>query len=103
MPRTLMHSPATGRARSSTAPTGKYVILPILACIYASIVSPLVLATCGFADAKCLLESRPEHKIFWPLMAAVSIILAVRNRSLLGRISWPPHIFCLLGYLAFAG
>src|SRR5262245_40364705 len=103
MPRALMHSPAAGRARSSTVPTGRYLILPLLACIYASMVSPLVLATCGFADAKCLLESRPEHKIFWPMMAAVSVILALRNRGLLGRIYWPPHILCLLAYLAFAG
>jgi exopolysaccharide production protein ExoQ len=49
------------------------------------------------------MESRPEHKIFWPIMAAISVILVVRNRALLGRLAWPPHIFCLLAYLAFAG
>ncbi len=103
MPKTLTQSLETGRARPSKATTGKYLAVPLLACIYASIVSPLILSTCGFTDAKCLMESRPEHKIFWPIMAAISVILVVRNRALLGRLAWPPHIFCLLAYLAFAG
>ena len=104
MPKTLKHPLAMSRGGPPTAASGKYLLaLPILACIYASIVAPLVLATCGFSDARCLMESRPEHKIFWPMMAAISVILAVRNRGLLRGITWPPHIFCLLAYLAFAG
>jgi exopolysaccharide production protein ExoQ len=43
---------------------------------------------------------RLENKIFWPALAAISIVLAVRNRS---RLTLPPHIICLLAYLAFAG
>jgi exopolysaccharide production protein ExoQ len=46
------------------------------------------------------MESRPENRIFWPAMAALSVVLAVRNRS---RLTFPPHIICLLVYLAFAG
>ena len=49
------------------------------------------------------MEPRPENKIFWPAMAAISVVLAVRNRSRFGRLTWPPHIICLLAYLAFAG
>src|SRR5258707_13253147 len=48
-----------------------------------------------------MMETRPENRIFWPAMAAISVVLAVRNRSRLG--TWPPHIICLLAYLAFAG
>jgi O-antigen ligase len=33
-------------------------------------------------------------------MAGISIVLAVRNRF---RLAFPPHIICLLAYLAFAG
>ena len=33
-------------------------------------------------------------------MAAISVILAVQNRS---RLTLPPHIICLFAYLAFAG
>ena len=98
-----MYSPEMDRAGPTTGTTGKYLLLPILACIYASIVSPLVLVTCGFSDTKCLMESRPEHKIFWPIMALISVVVAVRNRALISRITWPPHIFCLFAYLAFAG
>ena len=46
------------------------------------------------------LEARPETRIFWPAMAAISVALVVQNRS---RLALPPHIICLLAYLAFAG
>ncbi len=45
---------------------------------------------------------RPENRIFWPAMAAISLVLAVRNRPP-RRLTLPPHIICLLAYLAFAG
>jgi O-antigen ligase len=78
----------------------KYSLIPILACAYSTIVFPLVLTTCEPTDSACLLEARPESKIFWPVMAAVSIALAGQNLS---RLRFPPHFICLLGYLAFAG
>jgi O-antigen ligase len=76
-------------------------IVPILASVFALIVSPLVIfATHSAYQA---LEARPENRIFWPAMAAISIVLAVQNRSQLGRVIWPPQIICLFAYLAFAG
>ena len=89
-----------GRVKTSTRIIEKYSIIPILACVYAAIVSPLMIVTCSPSDAACLLESRPENKIFWPLLAAISVVLAVRNSS---RLTFPPHIICLFAYLAFAG
>jgi O-antigen ligase len=47
-----------------------------------------------------LAENRPENRIFWPALAAISLVLAARNRF---RLSLPPNIVCLLAYLAFAG
>jgi O-antigen ligase len=47
-----------------------------------------------------LVQNRPENRIFWPALAAISLVLAGRNRS---RLSLPPNIVCLLAYLAFAG
>ena len=47
-----------------------------------------------------MLQSRPENRIFWPAVAAISLVLAVQNGS---RLTLPPHIICLLAYLAFAG
>ena len=70
---------SAARARQSTWPIDKYSVIPILACGYASIGFPLILSTCSPTDAACLLETRPENKIFWPLMAAVSIMLAALN------------------------
>ena len=89
-----------GRARTSTRIFDIYSIIPILACVYATIVSPLMIVGCSPTDTACLLEPRPENKIFWPLLAAISVILALRNCS---RLTFPPHIICLFAYLAFAG
>jgi exopolysaccharide production protein ExoQ len=50
-----------------------------------------------------MIESHLENRIFWPAMAASSVVLVVRNRSRIGKLILPPHIICLLVYLAFAG
>ena len=89
-----------GRVRTSTRIFEIYTVIPLLACVYATIVSPLMIVGCSPNDTVCLLEPRPENKIFWPLLAAISVILALRNAS---RLRFPPHIICLFAYLAFAG
>jgi exopolysaccharide production protein ExoQ len=76
----------------------KYTILPIAACSFALIVFPL-LSFFNPNDPHAL-EGRPETRIFWPVMAAISVLLMMQNRS---RLALPPNIFCLLMYLAFAG
>src|SRR5208282_3541913 len=81
----------------------KFAILPISACVFALVVSPLLdfftdLQTRQIATLAA--EASPENRIFWPAVAAISVILAVQNRSRLGRLTWPPHIICLLAYLA---
>jgi O-antigen ligase len=43
---------------------------------------------------------RLENKIFWPALAAISIVLIAANWS---RLVLPPNIKCLFAYLAFAG
>jgi len=77
-----------------------YAIVPILACIYATIVFPLIIASCSPEDSACLLEARPESKIFWPALALISLVWAAQNYS---RLSFPPVMAFLLAYLAFAG
>jgi exopolysaccharide production protein ExoQ len=106
MSKASMHSFELGRARSPAPMIDKCAIVPILACVYASIVSPLLIfVTSGPTQTlQSMMETRPENRIFWPAMAAISVILAALNRSRLGRLTWPPpHIICLLAYLAFAG
>jgi exopolysaccharide production protein ExoQ len=97
-----MHSFEMGQARSSTPMIDKCAIVPISAGIFASIVSPLIYFFTGYGDTlETIMETRQENRIFWPSMAAISLVLVVQNRSRFGRL--PPHIICLLAYLAFAG
>ena len=77
-----------------------YAIVPILACVYATIVFPLIIASCSPTDSACLLEARPESKIFWPALALISLIWAATNYR---RLRFPPVILWLFAYLAFAG
>jgi exopolysaccharide production protein ExoQ len=92
---------ASRTALSSPTPTAmidKYTIIPILACVFATIVSPLEYTIFALPET----ETRLDTRIFWPVMAAISVVLAVQHRSRLPR-PLPPHIVCLLVYLAFAG
>ena len=76
----------------------KFAILPITTFFFALVVFPLLISfSPGDIHAA---EGRPETRIFWPAMAAISTFLAVQTRS---RLTLPPHIICLLAYLAFAG
>lgn len=85
-----------------TALFDKFTFLPIFACCFALIVFPLsgflnpISADPGMSEV----VARPETRLFWPATAAISAILALQNRS---RLTLPPHIICLLAYLAFAG
>ena len=80
----------------------KYAMIPILACIFALIVFP-ILTFVNSPDQQTVLsgmDARPEPRIFWPAVAALSVLLAVQNRS---RLTLPPHIITLFAYLTFAG
>src|SRR6516164_10127182 len=96
-----MHFHKLNRLRSSTPMIDTCAIVPILACVFALIVSPLVIFVTA-SDFQAL-EARPENRIFWPAMATISIVLAAQNRSRLSRLGFLPHMICLLAYLAFAG
>jgi exopolysaccharide production protein ExoQ len=97
-----MHYFESGRARSSTPMMDTCAIVPILACAYAAIVGPLLTFSSGPVDIQRAEPGLPQ-RIFWPAMAAVSVVLAVRHHSRLGRLTLPPHIIFLLAYVAFAG
>ena len=80
----------------------KFAIVPNSACVFALIVSPLLifLTIPDVQTLQSMLEARLENRVFWPPIAAISVVLAVQNRS---RLTLPPNIICLLAYLAFAG
>ena len=100
------------RAASTTALSGpnpkamfdRFAIMPFLACSFALIISPLSgYITPGNHHAERLGEASLAPRLFWPVMAATSILLIVQHRSRFAKLAWPPHIVCLLAYLAFAG
>jgi exopolysaccharide production protein ExoQ len=98
MPQASKHFYKLDRPRFSTPMIDKFAIVPISACVFALIVAPLLIFFSP-PDPQTL-AARPETRIFWPAMAAISVVLAVQNRS---RLTLPPNIICLLAYLAFAG
>ena len=100
MPRTATPFVGTEGTTSSSWTIGGYALIPFLACLYATVIFPLIIVSCDPTDSACLMEARPESKIFWPALAAIALVLGIRNFS---RLKFPPHILWLFGYLALAG
>ena len=93
-------SKAGGVAQSSTSVSS--VLTPTLACFFSVIISPIL--------EDHTLNSRIEladpgiwNRIFWPSLAALSILLAVRNLRFVGRLRLAPHIFWLIALALYAG
>src|SRR6516162_3084893 len=82
-----MHFHKLNQLRSSTPMIDTCAIVPISTCVFALIVSPLVIFA-THSDFQAL-DARPENRIFWPAIAAISVVLALQNRSQLGRVSSP--------------
>lgn len=83
----------------------RYAILPILACIFSLILSPLLIffTPHDLQVIQTAADARLDNRIFWPAMAAISILLAAQSGPRRAKLAWPPHIICLLAYLSFAG
>jgi exopolysaccharide production protein ExoQ len=79
----------------------KFAMIPTFACVFSLIVAPLLLFL--VPPGKNMFEARLENRIFWPIMAAISMVLFVTNRYRPGKLNIPPHIKWLVLYLAFAG
>jgi exopolysaccharide production protein ExoQ len=109
MSKASAHSVDIAQRRTSASTFDKFIILPVLACAYAEIISPLLihmdtgpLAGGAWTEAQhqIMMAPRLEHRIFWPAMAAISLVWAVRNRS---RLFLAPHLIFLFAHLALAG
>ena len=76
----------------------------MLACAYALVISPILLFFTSTPDSVAgVYETRNENKLFWPALAGIAVIFAAHNLSRGRQVSCPPHILCLLAYLALAG
>jgi O-antigen ligase len=77
-------------------------VVVLLACIYSAIVGPLVVYSSTAANIRSAEPGIP-NRIFWPILAAVSIIIIARNYSRFSQITFPPHIIFFFVYVGFAG
>jgi O-antigen ligase len=92
------------RRPKSTASLADLFAIPVLACAYAVILSPLLIFFTRTASTVLgVMETRNENKLVWPAMAALALAFAARNYSRRGGIVWPPHMIAFLAYLGFAG
>jgi len=88
---------------SSTSAFDLCAVIPVLALAYSAIIEPLIYFHFPPAPGlQGLLESRIEDRIFWPLLAAMSVAVAARHWSRMQR-PLPPNIVALAAYVAFAG
>src|SRR5450756_1904442 len=103
MPIMPTHPFKPGHRKPSAPAFDKLAMIPVLALAYSSLIQPLIYFYFPPAPGlQGLLESRTEDRIFWPVLAAISIVLAARHWSRIRR-PLPPNIIALLAYLAFAG
>jgi exopolysaccharide production protein ExoQ len=104
-PKFRKHSYKLARSSFSASKIDKCAILPIAVCLFALILSPLLILVTspGVQTLQSIMEARPENRIFWPVMAAITAALALQNRSRLRGFTLPPHLICLFAYLGFAG
>jgi O-antigen ligase len=103
MSKTSTDSFKSGRPKSSASAFDVRAAIPVLAVAYSAIIQPLIYFNYPPSPGlEGLLESRIEDRVFWPVLAAISAIVAARQWSRI-RQPLPPNIIALLAYLAFAG
>src|SRR5215468_5696453 len=105
MSRTAVQASEFGQLRSSAPVIDRFALVPLLACFYATVAAPVFyFATAPEAHTlQAIMETRWEHRIFWPAMTAISLILVAQNFVRLTTLRWPLHIIALALCLAFAG
>ena len=98
------HSGELRQPRLSAPMIDKCALVPLAACVLAIIVLPLLTFFNPSSQKEVLSGvARPEGRIVWPAMAAISVVLAAQYRSRLAKLTWPPHIICLFACLGLAG
>jgi O-antigen ligase len=91
--------------RRNQAPTLLSVFaIPVLACVFTVIISPLVVLTTHERQLELgAVDTAYHNKFFWPALAAVALILALPRLSHISMIIRPPHMMAFLAYFGFAG
>ena len=90
MAKTAVHPLEQNRVQSSLV-LDKF-LLPLAACAFALIVSPLLIVLSAEGpDTKTLagaMAVRYENKVFWPALLALTVIVVFRHRERLSRASF---------------
>jgi len=77
----------------------KILIIPFLAYAYALIVGRLV----DYVFPPVPNETTLSNRLFWPALAAATLVWAATRRERSWSLAIPPHIVCMLAYVAYAG
>ena len=96
-----MREPST---YSSSPNFDKYALVTLSACAYAVVIGPLLMSGDPSPSTAINVQNAAPNltvRVFVPAIAAVAVVMAIRNHSRLRR--WPAHLICLLAYVAFAG
>jgi exopolysaccharide production protein ExoQ len=99
----LLQRARSARPTASASLLDRYAMVPVAACAFALIVSPLLILL--FPTDPQAMQSgaaRIENRIFWPAATTASILLAAHAGPRLSRLTWPPHIIALATYLSLA-
>src|SRR6266704_254865 len=89
MPIMPTHPFKPGHRNPSASASGPLAMIPVLALAYSALIQPLIYFYFPPAPGlEGLMESRMEDRIFWPVLAAISVVLAARHWS---RIQRPLH------------
>jgi O-antigen ligase len=79
-------------------------VTPLLACLFATVLAPVLYSfTRPARTLTAIMEGRIENRIVWPVLAAIAIVIAFQNRTLVRRVGWPIHVLLLFAYLSLAG
>ena len=93
----------TGEAAESSTSVSS-ALLPTLACLYTVIIIPIFDYYQSQPSGIHLEEpSGIPNRIFWPSLAALSIVLAVRGLRFARRQRLAPHIYWLIALVLYAG
>jgi len=108
MPNVSISSPDLRRVGLSTSSVDKCSLVALSAFAYTLIIAPLLsygtntasLGSSAASQIQHIMTPRLENKLVWPMLAGITVVLVLRNRS---RVTLPPHIVSLFAYLALAG
>ncbi len=106
MPQASMRFHEFGGAKPYPAKLDICGVLVFAAFAFSLIIGPLtwyLSETTTTYSFDVMMQARPENRYFWPALAGVALVLALRNGSRIVRLTWPPHLICLLACLMFAG